>query len=124
MKVILGSDIREYNSFIIMSDDNFNFKFPLEEREGCYPKHTFNEEGINNLIDFLKEVKQRMQERRISKKILTSFINQDLKICDYDYMAYYEGEEKGGARGWGSTPERAMKDLTEIKGLMEISNAK
>lgn len=49
----------------------------------------------------------------MTKKIITEFVYPPIPIRQWDYVAYFEGEEEEGHRGWGSTEEEAINDLKE-----------
>ena len=46
-------------------------------------------------------------------KIVTRFVYPPIPIRDYDWCAYYDGEEEAGHYGYGSTEEEAIKDFIE-----------
>ncbi len=45
------------------------------------------------------------------KKILTSHVYPPIPIRNYDWCAYYDGEEESKNYGWGSTEEEAVNQL-------------
>jgi len=44
------------------------------------------------------------------KKILTSYIFPPIPIRDFDWCAYYDGEEEAHC-GWGKTEKEAIQEL-------------
>jgi len=46
-------------------------------------------------------------------KIKTSYIFPPIPYRHLDWLAYYEGQEEDGPRGWGKSEEEAIEDLKE-----------
>jgi hypothetical protein len=44
-------------------------------------------------------------------RIVTSYEFPPIPIRRFDWMAYREGNEEGGPRGWGATEAEAIADL-------------
>ena len=49
------------------------------------------------------------------KKIVTTWVNPPIPICDFDWCAYYDGEEEKGNYGWGKTEADAIADFKSIQ---------
>ena len=47
----------------------------------------------------------------MTKKIVTIFLNPPIPVRDFDWCAYYDGEEENGNYGYGSTEAEAIEDL-------------
>lgn len=47
----------------------------------------------------------------MSKRIVTSYEFPPIPDRRFDWMAYREGDEEGGPRGWGATGAAAIADL-------------
>jgi hypothetical protein len=46
-------------------------------------------------------------------KIVTENIYPPIPIRIFDWVAYFEGQEKEGLRGYGATKDEAIKDLMD-----------
>jgi hypothetical protein len=46
-------------------------------------------------------------------KIITDYVYPPIPIRDFDWCAFYEGEEESQNYGWGKTEEEAIKELKE-----------
>ena len=44
-------------------------------------------------------------------KVVTSFIYPPIPIRNFDWMAYFDGQEKAGENGYGETEAEAIADL-------------
>ncbi len=49
------------------------------------------------------------------KKIITSFLCPPIPLRDFDWVAYYEGEEELKNHGWGRTESEAIKSLEDLQ---------
>lgn len=47
------------------------------------------------------------------RKVVTSYVWPPISRRDFDWCAYYDGEEERGNCGWGATEADAIKDLEE-----------
>lgn len=47
-------------------------------------------------------------------KIITSEVRPPIPTTDFDFCAYYEGDEERQEYGWGSTAELAIANLKEL----------
>ncbi len=45
------------------------------------------------------------------RKIITSYIFPPIPYRGNDWVAYYDGDEEEGQRGWGATEKEAIDDL-------------
>lgn len=45
------------------------------------------------------------------RKIVTSHEYPPIPVRSFDWVAYFEGDEEGGPRGYGATEEEAIADL-------------
>lgn len=45
------------------------------------------------------------------RKIVTSHVFPPIPIRDFDWCAFYDGDEESGFRGWGKTEQAAIDDL-------------
>jgi hypothetical protein len=48
-----------------------------------------------------------------SPTIRTTFIHPPIPMRQFDWVAYYDGQEPDGPTGWGRTEEEAIADLKE-----------
>lgn len=46
-------------------------------------------------------------------KIITDFIYPPIPLRQFDWAAWYDGEEENGPYGYGRTEEEAVKELLE-----------
>lgn len=53
------------------------------------------------------------RERDMDDRIRTEFVFPPILTRDYDWMAYWEGEEGLGMYGYGSSEARAIAELIE-----------
>lgn len=49
----------------------------------------------------------------MNRKIITCNVMSPIPTPAFDWMAYFEGDEEAGPRGFGETEEKAVKDLTD-----------
>jgi len=54
----------------------------------------------------------------IKAEIKTSHINPPIPVRDWDWVAYRDGNEERGPRGFGATKESAISDLLDWEGSM------
>lgn len=47
------------------------------------------------------------------RQIKTEFVYPPIPLRQFDWCAYFDGEEEGGPYGWGHTKEEAIADLME-----------
>jgi len=47
------------------------------------------------------------------KKIVTEYVFPSIPTRHNDWVAYYDGEDEDGARGWGKTEKEAIQDLKD-----------
>ena len=47
----------------------------------------------------------------MDKVIKTEFVNPPVSLCDYDWRAWFEGEEERGQYCYGGTEEEAIANL-------------
>jgi hypothetical protein len=51
--------------------------------------------------------------------IVTDYIFPPIPLRDFDWCAYDEDDAEAGNCGWGKTREEAIKNLKELKELVE-----
>lgn len=81
----------------------------------CYDGDT-ECEFICNQIDtfkYRKKLRGRLVEEYFTKKIVVICECPPIPIRDYDWLAYYDGEEELGQVGYGKTQADAIADLKE-----------
>ena len=49
----------------------------------------------------------------MTRKILTQYWAKPIPTSEFDVIAWYDGDEEDGPRGYGSTEDQAIKDLIE-----------
>jgi hypothetical protein len=49
----------------------------------------------------------------MEKEIITVFVHPPIPMRQFDWCAYYDGEEESGRRGWGLTEREAVADLRD-----------
>lgn len=49
----------------------------------------------------------------MERKIVTSFVYPPIPVRDFDWCAYYDGEEEAGHYGYGRTEAEAIQDFIE-----------
>lgn len=49
----------------------------------------------------------------VMRKIVTSNVYPPIPVRDFDWVAYREGDEENGPRGYGKTETEAVRDLEE-----------
>ena len=49
----------------------------------------------------------------VARLILTDHVHQPIPIRTSDWVAYVEGTEESGDRGWGATEQEAIENLRE-----------
>jgi hypothetical protein len=49
-----------------------------------------------------------------AKKMIVTQILPPIPIRDFDWCAYWDGEEEGGHYGYGKTKEEAVEDLKQL----------
>lgn len=47
------------------------------------------------------------------RKIITHYEYPPIPVRTMDWVAYFDGDEEGGSRGWGTTEAEAILDLKE-----------
>lgn len=47
------------------------------------------------------------------RKIITSNVYPPIPIRNFDWCAFFDGDEESGLCGWGKTREEAVTDLLE-----------
>lgn len=47
------------------------------------------------------------------RKIITSNIYPPIPVRDFDWMAYFDGDDEFGPRGYGPTEAEAIQDLID-----------
>lgn len=47
------------------------------------------------------------------RKIITHYEYPPIPVRTMDWVAYFDGDEEGGPRGWGATEAEAILDLKE-----------
>lgn len=50
--------------------------------------------------------------REVAPTIKTSFVFPPIPRRDFDWMAYYDGQEELGEYGYGATEQEAIAELT------------
>lgn len=51
---------------------------------------------------------------KLTKQILTNYEHPPIPDAHHlDWVAWFDGEEEGGPRGWGYTEQEAIADLKE-----------
>ena len=45
------------------------------------------------------------------REIKTEYVYPPIPIRDWDWCAYFDGDEEGGPVGWGKTKDEALADL-------------
>ena len=108
IKVHFYSDISDYTNNIILKFNDTTYSFPLCKSEGLQGIMTL--EVPKEMRDFLQRT---IEEEYASLKIVTQCVAPPIPLRNFDWVAFYYGEDEEGERGWGKTEEEAIQNLKD-----------
>lgn len=50
----------------------------------------------------------------MARQVKTEFVYPPIPLRQFDWVAYFDGDEESGLRGWGRTEKEAIQDLYQL----------